>query len=251
MNRMIKSVCMAVAAIVVAEAVHGADLLASWPRSSLPPPSITSAGGRGPFWASYANDQFAYPALASPCTLTANTTCYLASKELANEECWYQADCGVIGSGVSTVNEAAASSDGQNWVPQWGGSSTFGPVNFQYSADAAQPVSSIRPTNIMFQGTPTIDFTGHSNPIGITRTDQTGSKTFGPIGSLVVMSGASASGDTQYSQSLVVSGCTFYYPPAAGVDLAWDPDVVITNCSLSYFNGIAPVDFADSLFSLY
>jgi hypothetical protein len=76
--------------------------------------------------------QFAYASLSSPITLPAGGRYYLASSETVGGDQWY--DAGTLTStAVAAVTNAAYSSDGKTWIPDYGPDWSFGPVNFEYS----------------------------------------------------------------------------------------------------------------------
>lgn len=80
---------------------------------------------------------YAYATLPSPATLSANTSYYLITTEVANLDTWYNN----VGGSQTTTN--AASFDGPVWTPdngatynlQTGGS--YGPLNFKYRLGGA------------------------------------------------------------------------------------------------------------------
>ncbi len=79
------------------------------------------------------HDQIAYVVLEHPVTLAANTHYYLASRETAGGDAWYNQTTAVASSGAAVVQAAVYSSDGQTWTAFGsGGSDSYGPVSLAY-----------------------------------------------------------------------------------------------------------------------
>jgi List-Bact-rpt repeat protein len=82
--------------------------------------------------------QFLYGALASPVTLQANTAYFLASQEASGGDQWY--DYGTVSSTIAaTVNSSIYSVAGTSWIPAGQASTSYVPVDFQYSLAPADP----------------------------------------------------------------------------------------------------------------
>jgi len=82
--------------------------------------------------------QFMYTSLASPVTLQANTTYYLASQELLGADQWY--DHGAVSSTTAAaVTNAIYSPDSATWIAAGGTATSYVPPNMLYSIVAAPP----------------------------------------------------------------------------------------------------------------
>jgi List-Bact-rpt repeat protein len=88
--------------------------------------SVTVGGGTG--------GQFQYTSLASPVTLSANTSYYLVSQEVNGGDSWY--DHGTLSStSAAAVNSSVYFYNGA-WIPLDGPNTSYGPPNFLYGSPA-------------------------------------------------------------------------------------------------------------------
>ncbi len=104
--------------------------------------------------------QFAYAALASPVTLSANTTYYLVSQEVEGGDQWYDySSCYLTTSGAATANWPAwAYNDSQTYtIYTYAPQQSYGPVNLKYQARSAYPSDNyaalLAKNNVTIQGT--------------------------------------------------------------------------------------------------
>ncbi|MGH9931998.1 MAG: hypothetical protein ACREA9_22590, partial [Pyrinomonadaceae bacterium] len=104
--------------VKIVRASDGTDV----PNGSVP---IPMTGGT--------NGVFKYVNLATPITLAANTSYYIASKEFKNGDYWYDSNTVVTSTAVATVNGRVTSTNGTTWDASGAVlGKVYVPVNFKY-----------------------------------------------------------------------------------------------------------------------
>jgi hypothetical protein len=81
---------------------------------------------------------FAYAALSSPVTLSANTAYYVVTQETFGGDSWYDFNSSVQTTSAATATSAVYSG-GSSYVTLGSAGQTYGPVDFVYSGISAQP----------------------------------------------------------------------------------------------------------------
>jgi hypothetical protein len=108
---------------------HGVKIVRASDNATIVSVSVPMAGGTV--------NQFKYVQLASPVTLAANTSYYIASQEANHGDSWYDSNTIVSSTSVATVNGRVSSNNGNSWsttgaVP----GQVYGPVDFLYDGPA-------------------------------------------------------------------------------------------------------------------
>lgn len=112
------------------------------PNGSVP---ISMTGGT-PGVIKYAN-------LATPVTLAANTSYYIASKEVKNGDYWHDSNTAVISTPAATVNGRVTSTNGSTWDTSGGVlGQAYVPVSFKYQALSVNLTGKIDFTNVGLMG---------------------------------------------------------------------------------------------------
>ncbi len=154
-----------------------------------------------------------------------------ASSAVQNYAMWVNnSDLTIQGKGTNEVGGTTLAAYNRDTTILFFGSNGAGAPN------GSRAVTNILVQNLKFEGKPTVDYTGATNPKGIV-TEDCG---VGNIGSLLALGGArgATNGSITNSLNLVVRDCLFYNPSSIGIYLSYAKDVLVTNCSFSYFNGI-------------
>jgi hypothetical protein len=96
---------------------------------------------------------FKYENLASPVTLAANTSYYIASEETAAGDSWYDSNTSISWSVLATVNGRVSSADGTNWTTQGAAPPfVYGPLDFKFQVLSVNLTNKIDFSNVGLMG---------------------------------------------------------------------------------------------------
>ncbi len=126
-------------------ATHTVKIIRASDSADLGSVSLSMTGGT--------NGQFKYANLATPVTLAANTTYYIASEETASGDSWYDSNTSVTSSALAAVNGRVSSADGTTWSTAGAtAGQVYVPLDFKFQVLSVNLASKIDFANVGLMG---------------------------------------------------------------------------------------------------